>query len=380
MKLNPVTLILFIAFIAPLLKGFFCKFSSKGTKKDISNVGYDIAFILALFLGSYLSRKIFVEHDDGVYRNLYNMFPSDLTSYIQGNNLILYIVIMPVLIFLIFKLVSIVFYGICLVTVFPILDGIEKKLKSHSNGFRRTLGVIFQFPRALAYILVISLILNISSMLYKNSQIDNYLQQSKLYNNICKEVVIPLTKSNIAKNLPNIINNSFRIQIKNGKEAKAVVYYNGVTLDEGIKSNANIDNFAKKLADKQWNTSSKAKVLYNWVGKNIDYDSEKANAVLNNNFTEGSGAITAYETRKGICFDYACLYAAMCRANKIKVRLITGYGFNGVSWVGHAWNQVYLPEENRWINVDTTFSKGGNYFDTDRFNTDHKDSEVAGEW
>ena len=102
--------------------------------------------------------------------------------------------------------------------------------------------------------------------------------------------------------------------------------------------------------------------------------------ILNNDFRIGSGAIETFETKKGICFDYACLYVAMCRANNIKVRLITGEGFNGVSWVGHAWNQVYVAKENRWINVDTTFSKGGNYFDTQRFNIDHKTSEIAGEW
>ncbi|KAJ49331.1 membrane-bound protein [Clostridium tetanomorphum DSM 665] len=70
----------------------------------------------------------------------------------------------------------------------------------------------------------------------------------------------------------------------------------------------------------------------------------------------------------------------MCRANNLKVRLITGQGFNGVSWVSHAWNQVYIAEENKWINVDTTFYKGGNYFNSKRFDLDHKDSSIAGEW
>ena len=127
-------------------------------------------------------------------------------------------------------------------------------------------------------------------------------------------------------------------------------------------------------------TISKAKKIYNWVGKNIDYDSEKANEVLYNDFRKGSGAIPTFQTKNGICFDYACLYVAMCRANAIKVRLITGYGFNGVSWIGHAWNQVYIPEEKKWINVDATFYKGGYYFNSDNFNLDHKGAEIAGEW
>ena len=47
------------------MKGFFEKFSSNDSKKDIISTGVDIAFIIALFLGSYLSRKIFIEHDEG---------------------------------------------------------------------------------------------------------------------------------------------------------------------------------------------------------------------------------------------------------------------------------------------------------------------------
>ena len=385
MKLNPVTLIIILAFLFPLIKGFFYKFSSSDSKKDTIRTGVDIAFIIALFLGWYLSRKIFIEHDKGIYKSIYLFLPKNLTSYIQSSNLILYLIVIPSIIYLTYKCVALIFYGICVVSVFPILDGIESKIKSKGNGFKRSLGVLFQLPRAFVYLLIISFALNIFSMLYKDKQIDSYLQQSKLYNNICKEIVIPITKSTIAKKLPNIINNSFKIQIKNSDKANSnqpstVVYYNGITLEEGVKSNADIDKFAKKITSNSKNTSMSAKELYNWVGQNVDYDTEKANLILNNNFRISSGAIEAFETKKGICFDYACLYVAMCRANNIKVRLITGDGFNGANWVGHAWNQVYIAKENRWINVDTTFSKGGNYFDTQRFNVDHRTSDIAGEW
>jgi transglutaminase-like putative cysteine protease len=71
---------------------------------------------------------------------------------------------------------------------------------------------------------------------------------------------------------------------------------------------------------------------------------------------------------------------AMARANGLKVRIITGEGFNGVSWVSHAWNEVFIPEENKWIKVDPTFYKGGNYFNSKRFDLDHRDAKIAGEW
>jgi hypothetical protein len=59
---------------------------------------------------------------------------------------------------------------------------------------------------------------------------------------------------------------------------------------------------------------------------------------------------------------------------------MTGEGFNGVSWVSHAWNEVYIPEEDKWYKVDPTFFKGGNYFNSRRFDLDHRDAKVAGQW
>jgi hypothetical protein len=41
---------------------------------------------------------------------------------------------------------------------------------------------------------------------------------------------------------------------------------------------------------------------------------------------------------------------------------------------------VYIPEEGKWINVDTTFSKGGNYFNTRMFDLDHRNAKIIGEW
>lgn len=127
-------------------------------------------------------------------------------------------------------------------------------------------------------------------------------------------------------------------------------------------------------------TISKGRTLYKWIGSNITYDNGKADRILNNDFEQKSGAIDAFQSRKGICFDYACLYVAMCRANNIKVRLITGEGFNGVNWVGHAWNQIYDESSKEWINVDTTFYKGGNYFNSRRFEFDHRNDIIAAQW
>lgn len=165
-------------------------------------------------------------------------------------------------------------------------------------------------------------------------------------------------------------------------QSKETVLYNGITIDEGIKSNEEINNKAVLLTKSAKNDREKAKILYNWIGSNIRYDDNKANEVLNDadikKMPEG-GAIYAFENKSGICFDKACLYVAMAKAVDLKVRLIGGQAYNGEEYVGHAWNQVYLSDEKTWINVDTTFYGEGNYFDSDLFDQ-HKAEEIAGEW
>ena len=387
--INPVTLLIFLLFLYPISVGFLIKFSSHGLKEDVEEANKNVSFVIALLTGVFLGRKIFILHDQGIFKNIYSLIPQNIIKSIDGNNLIVYAVIIPLMVFALYKIFVMLLDIFIRLIMYPIIDKIDKFLFSKNNLLKRFAGAVFQLPKAICYVLFLALALNIFSMVVTNDKINKYLETSLPYKYICKEVIIPVTNSNLAKKLPNIINDSFKIVIKDSKSKgsnsgntldNVIVYYNGVTLAEGVRSNANIDNFARNLVSKDTTTIGKAQVLYNWVGNNISYDNEKATRVLNNDFNVSSGAIPTFNTGKGICFDYSCLYVAMCRANNIKVRLITGEGFNGVSWVSHAWNQVYIPEGDKWINVDTTFYKGGNYFNSKRFDIDHKAEQIAGEW
>lgn len=162
--------------------------------------------------------------------------------------------------------------------------------------------------------------------------------------------------------------------------ATKVSYYNGVTLDEGVKSNSSIDNKANEIAKRVNTDREKAKAIYTWVGSNIKYDDNKAVKVMSAQTGYESGAISAFRDKSGICFDYACLYTAMTRAINLKSRIIIGEAFNGSEFVSHAWNQVYLKDEGIWVNVDSTFYVAGDYFDNSTFNSEHKMISIAGEF
>ena len=122
------------------------------------------------------------------------------------------------------------------------------------------------------------------------------------------------------------------------------------------------------------------KKLYTWIGSNISYDDEKAELILNQGKNLESGAIAAFKDKRGICLDYACLYTAMAKAVDLKTRIVVGKVYNGEEYVSHAWNQVYLTKEERWLNLDSTFYVSGDYFDNNKFDVEYKVENIAGEF
>lgn len=385
---EPLTLILILLFLYPIAKGFIFKFSSQYFKAAIQGLFQSISFLISLCLGVYYSKKILILHEAGIYEKVYISIPLKVTKFINDNPLIIYVLIMPLVVLIIYSIISFLVNAINSITLYPLLDSIEDRLRNKGSFFKRIVGAIFQVPKSICYVIVIAFILNFLSLIKVTGEYDKYLEQSQVYNYICKEVVIPLTNSKLAKKLPSIVNNSLKIVVTQETPSnshvqnneKVIIYYNGITLEQGIESNDEINKFAVNLVKDKIETREKAKLIYEWVGNEITYDDAKANRVLSNELEVKSGAIPTFYSRSGICFDYACLFATMCKANNIKVRIITGQGFNGNSWVNHAWNQVYIEDEGKWINVDATFLIGGDYFDSKRFVIDHKGDSVAGEW
>ncbi|WP_461205525.1 transglutaminase-like domain-containing protein [Clostridium sp. DL1XJH146] len=386
---NPVDIGLILIILFPIIKGFMTSYSSKNLKEDAEHFSSNIAFIISIFVGSYFTKKIFIERDLLIYEKIYNYIPFNIINFIEARPITLYIIVMPIMIFLSYFIINGLLKVINSISLFLILDGIEKFLKKRSDASKKIVGAIFRIPMAIGLLIIVVVALNIGSYFEISDGYQEALEKSIIFSKVNAEILTPISKSNFAQNIPNIINNSFKIEIKydqseDGKSAstntRTIVYYNGITLEDGISSNEEINAFSRELVVDKATVKEKAQVIYEWVGANIEYDYSKAEKILRSDYSVESGSINTYYTREGICFDYSCLFATMCIANDIQVRIITGEGKSNDGWVGHAWNQVYDPVEEKWINVDATFYVGGNYFDSPIFNLDHRESEIAGEW
>ena len=122
----------------------------------------------------------------------------------------------------------------------------------------------------------------------------------------------------------------------------------------------------------------KARALYRWVGTRIAYDHAKARAWEERGEWREQTPEETFRTRKGVCIDYARLYAVMARAAGLQARVVTGLGSDGRGGFGpHAWNEVYLREPDVWVPLDATWAQAGDWFNPPDFDVTHiRDTEI----
>ncbi len=399
-NINLVNVLLFIIIALPILSGLFMQYSREGVRISLWSLFDNILFILTLLLSIDLTKRIFFDHKGDLFEQVYSLIPSDVQTFLYGQDIFIYLVagsFILLLVSAIMRPIVSVFYRSVLN---PVSDEMYFLLCSCGPVIRGITGALVQVPRAAFSVLLVGLILNFSVYYVPSPLLSRSMNESVLYQSFYQNILSPVLNSNLGKKIPVIVNDAFAQTVGeqftwNSKPKQAanqepsepsvrsgrvLEYFNGVTLDSAVQSNTEIDQTALQLVGNEQNNKKKAYLIYQWIAANIRYDYEKAAQIASNPSGINSGSIVAFNERQGVCFDYSSLYVSMCRAAGLKVRLVTGQAFSGITWGDHAWNQVYYPDEDRWINVDTTFGSSGNYFDKPDFIADHRYAEIQGEW
>lgn len=109
---------------------------------------------------------------------------------------------------------------------------------------------------------------------------------------------------------------------------------------------------------------SKVGAIYEWVVTSLTYDYEKAKNVKTDYLPDVDKVM---EEKKGICWDYASLMAAMLRSQGVPVKLVVGYTSRGEyhAWI-NVWSEsdgwvegmIYFNGQN-WELMDPTFASSG---------------------
>lgn len=110
------------------------------------------------------------------------------------------------------------------------------------------------------------------------------------------------------------------------------------------------DTKTVELAEKicaDFNTDEeKVKAIYKWMIHNFDYDYKCEP------FVQYFNVRKTLSTRKGICYDFAHLFASLCRSQNIPCYVVDGTPYNPATYC-HTWNRVYF--NGSWRNMDATF-------------------------
>ena len=103
---------------------------------------------------------------------------------------------------------------------------------------------------------------------------------------------------------------------------------------------------ADEICDDCDTDEEKVKAIYEWMIHNFEYDYEY-NPVI-----QYFNAHKTLSKRKGICYDFAHLFAALCRSQNIPCYVVDGDKCDDVQY-HHTWNRVYFNDS--WWNMDVTF-------------------------
>ncbi len=393
--INPVSLILIVPAVIIMISSLFTPFTKERIVHGFYSIVNNLEFITALLVALYLTKGILFDRNNTFFEKIYEYLPIAVKDSLEANNIYTYLSVAFIILIIVVILIRLITYPLYANAFDRLAYSLYRSMNSLGAFTKRVISFICSIPRALVTVICISFILYFFSYYFTVPGLSKWIDDSAVLKTVYNTALKPVVDSEIAKKIPVIINDQFSNQFGNEQEQKiaqnirdtlgnynikVIQYFNGVTIDDAIKSTPEIDKLAVDLTKDAKGDYEKSKKIYAWITENIKYDYEKAKQIAVRTQGTESGTIVCYDTRKGICFDYSSLFVSMCKANNIKVRMVTGMGYSGLAWGDHAWNQFYDNESKRWVNVDSTFGVSGNYFDSAKFSLDHKGDTVQGEW
>ncbi len=99
----------------------------------------------------------------------------------------------------------------------------------------------------------------------------------------------------------------------------------------------------------------KIAAVFTWITENISYDNQLAATVKSGYVPDVDSTLAR---KKGICYDYSALMAAMLRSQGIPTRMVHGYAYSSPNDIYHAWNEVYTKETG-WITPELLLKNNG---------------------
>lgn len=367
-SVDAVSLVVLAVLILSVLRGAFL-----GTRRTAAGLGSMFSRLLlrvlgilaALLLAGWLSPYA----KDWADRTLLAMPSGELPQWKSAGYALLGFVTDFALLRI--ALLFLLIYPICLLALsllgrwrIPIEEAPKKKSKRRKSGaFADRLGGagLGLIAGAWRSLLLLALLFVVSSI-WPGSPLSRYAETSPAYRYMAQKAFQPAAGEWINQKLPVLTASA-------AEELDGILRQKYDAIDRNIP--ADIARTAAQIAG-SGKDRDKAEKLYDWVGSRIQYDYDKVDTYENKGIWNEQTPRDTYDTRLGVCIDYARLYAVMARSVGLQVRVVTGLGADGQGGYGpHAWNEIYDAGEDRWIELDPTWASGGDWFDRENFADTH---------
>lgn len=365
---NAVTLVLLVILLVSLIQGF-ARGASRSAGALVNLVTEGMFTVIGLAGAFFLSMKLspmvqtwlaqysenIPNRDLKVWEQIYYTAITGLTDF-------------PLMRFAVLFMISYAVIRFVLSVISGLLSGLglgrsNNRSRKNPGMISRLLGAAFGVVVGIARSILVIALLFIVVSLYPGSTFSNYVESSPLYQQGAKKVIEPLSGTLIKERLPVITQAA-----KN--ELTGMMHRRYEVIDRSIPKD--IEGAASKVTENAVTDEEKAKALYQWVGTRVGYDYGKVEDYEQRGIWNEQTPQDTFRTMKGVCIDYARLYAVMARSEGLDVKVITGLGYNGQGGYGaHAWNEVYLSETDEWVPLDPTWANSGNWFNPSNFYDTH---------
>ncbi|MBD2861467.1 transglutaminase domain-containing protein [Paenibacillus oceani] len=367
---NLVTVVLIIIVLVSVLQGAtrgatgsaqrFMQFAAEGAATVVSViVAWKLAAVLSPVVEEWLKSRQIVYPDEelGLFRQMYYTFVTGIRDFPLLRVGTVFVLAYTACKAILLRLWLFIAYGAGLMGKSPAGGGGRSWMSSGVGG---AIGTLIGCGRAL---LVIACLF-VYTALFPESPFTRYVQASTLYAEGAARVVEPAGGELLQQRLP-----VFAKAVE--QEFSQILQRKYEVIDARIPSD--IAEAAKQITAGKETDEAKARALYQWVGTRVQYDYDKVEQYEQKRIWKEQTPEDTFATKLGVCIDYSRLYAVMARAVGLDVKVVTGLGSDGRGGYGpHAWNEVFLADNNEWVPLDATWvSSGSNWFNPQGFDKTH---------
>ncbi|MEN6391370.1 MAG: transglutaminase domain-containing protein, partial [Syntrophomonas sp.] len=190
-NINPITIGLVALLAFPLIQGAVEPLSLGGIRQRLWSLLDTVGFLMALYMAIVLTRRIFFDHDSGVFLSIYNWIPENIRVYLYGQDVLIYVIVVPIFLLILIELIRLLTPAIYRRWLLPLADQLYNALSNSGRFLSSSAGALAQIPRAAFMVFIGGLLLNFFAYYYPSPNLSKWMNESTAYQGLYQQALYP---------------------------------------------------------------------------------------------------------------------------------------------------------------------------------------------